>query len=62
MGRKILLEKADIPGIRDYDVYRHHGGYSNAEKALKEMNPATIAREVTRSGLRGRGEQVFLQD
>ena len=59
MGRKILLEKTDIPGIRDYDVYRHHGGYSFVEKALKEMNPSTIIREVTRSGLRGRGGAGF---
>jgi NADH-quinone oxidoreductase subunit F len=59
MGRKILLEKADIPGIRSYDVYRHHGGYSYVEKALKEMNPSTILREVTRSGLRGRGGAGF---
>jgi len=59
MGRKILLEKADIPDIRDYDVYRHHGGYTYVEKALKEMNPSTILREVTRSGLRGRGGAGF---
>jgi NADH-quinone oxidoreductase subunit F len=59
MGRKILLEKADIPGIRGIDVYRHHGGYSYVKKALKEMNPAEVVREVTRSGLRGRGGAGF---
>ena len=59
MGRKILLEKAGIPGIRGYDIYRHHGGYSYVEKALKEMNSSLITREVTRSGLRGRGGAGF---
>lgn len=59
MGRKVLLEKADIPGIRDYDVYRHHGGYSYVEKALTTMTPSVILREVTRSGLRGRGGAGF---
>ena len=59
MGRKILLEKADIPGIRSYDVYRHHGGYSFIEKALRKMNPSVILREVTKSGLRGRGGAGF---
>jgi NADH-quinone oxidoreductase subunit F len=59
MGRKILLEKAGIPGIRSYDVYRHHGGYSFVEKALKEMSPVDIHKDVTRSGLRGRGGAGF---
>ncbi len=27
MGRKLLLEKAHVPGIRNYDVYRREGGY-----------------------------------
>ena len=35
MGVKLLLEKANVPGIRTYDVYRREGGYSAAEKALK---------------------------
>ncbi|MGE5424972.1 MAG: NADH-quinone oxidoreductase subunit NuoF [Syntrophothermus sp.] len=59
MGRKILLEKTDIPGIRGFDVYRHHGGYVAVEKAIKTMTPNEINQEVTRSGLRGRGGAGF---
>lgn len=59
MGRRILLEHIDVPGIHTFEVYRAHGGYLSAEKALKEMDPAAVVREVTRSGLRGRGGAGF---
>ncbi|HMJ47411.1 MAG TPA: NADH-quinone oxidoreductase subunit L, partial [Ferruginibacter sp.] len=58
MGRKLLLEKTHIDGIRNYDVYRREGGYRSVEKALK-MQPADIVEEVKRSGLRGRGGAGF---
>jgi NADH-quinone oxidoreductase subunit F len=58
MGRKLLLEKADIPGIREYDVYRRNGGYASVEKALK-MTPEAVVEEVKKSGLRGRGGAGF---
>jgi NADH-quinone oxidoreductase subunit F len=58
MGRKLLLEKAHIEGIRYYDTYRKNGGYAAAEKALK-MSPADIVEEVKKSGLRGRGGAGF---
>jgi NADH-quinone oxidoreductase subunit F len=56
--RKLLLEKANIEGIRGYDVYRREGGYKSVEKALK-MSPNDIVEEVKRSGLRGRGGAGF---
>ena len=59
MGVKLLLEKAAIPGIRSYDVYRREGGYHTVEKALKEMSPEMIVEEVKKSGLRGRGGAGF---
>lgn len=59
MGRKLLLDKAHIEGIRDYDVYRKNGGYAAAEKALKHMSPDSIVDEVKKSGLRGRGGAGF---
>lgn len=59
MGGKILLANVDVPGIRDFDVYRGCGGYKSVEKALREMTPAQVAAEVTRSGLRGRGGAGF---
>ena len=59
MGRKILLEKIGIPGIREFSIYRHHGGYGFVEKALKRMSPTEVTQEVIRSGLRGRGGAGF---
>lgn len=59
MGVKLLLEKANVPGIRTYEVYRREGGYAAAEKALKEMSVETIVEEVKKSGLRGRGGAGF---
>ncbi|HUQ96388.1 MAG TPA: NADH-quinone oxidoreductase subunit NuoF [Chitinophagaceae bacterium] len=58
MGRKLLLEKAGIEGIRYFDAYRRNGGYAAVEKAFK-MPPADIVEEVKRSGLRGRGGAGF---
>jgi NADH-quinone oxidoreductase subunit F len=59
MGRKLLLDKAHIEGIRYYDVYRKNGGYTAAEKALKGMKPDEVTEEVKKSGLRGRGGAGF---
>ena len=59
MGRKLLLEKAKVPGIRGYDVYRREGGYASVEKALKTMTPDQVTEEVKKSGLRGRGGAGF---
>ncbi|MEI7660550.1 MAG: NADH-quinone oxidoreductase subunit NuoF [Bacteroidota bacterium] len=59
MGGKILLASIDVPGIRGFDVYRSYGGYSPVEKALREMTPAQVGAEVTKSGLRGRGGAGF---
>ena len=57
MARK-LLEKANVEGIRGFDVYRREGGYKSVEKALK-MSPNDIVEEVKKSGLRGRGGAGF---
>jgi NADH-quinone oxidoreductase subunit F len=58
MGRKVLLDKAHIEGIRYYDIYRKNGGYAAVEKAFK-MAPADVVEEVKKSGLRGRGGAGF---
>jgi NADH-quinone oxidoreductase subunit F len=58
MGRKVLLEHAKIEGIRYYDTYRKHGGYTAVEKAFK-MAPNDIVEEIKKSGLRGRGGAGF---
>lgn len=59
MGRKILLEHVDVPGIETYEVYRQKGGYRSVEKALKTMSPQNVVEEVQASGLRGRGGAGF---
>lgn len=55
---KLLLEKANIPDIRSYAVWRENGGYASVEKAL-QMKPEDIVEEVKASGLRGRGGAGF---
>ncbi len=59
MGGKILLANIDVPGIRDFNVYRSNGGYTSVEKALRELTPALVMAEVNKSGLRGRGGAGF---
>jgi NADH-quinone oxidoreductase subunit F len=58
MSIKLLLDKANIEGIRFYKAYRENGGYAAVEKAFK-MTPAEIVEEVKKSGLRGRGGAGF---
>jgi NADH-quinone oxidoreductase subunit F len=55
---KLLLDKANIEGIRFYEAYRQNGGYAAVEKAFK-MSQAEIVDEVKKSGLRGRGGAGF---
>jgi NADH-quinone oxidoreductase subunit F len=55
---KLLLDKANVEGIRFYEAYRQNGGYAAVEKALK-LSPAEIVEEVKKSGLRGRGGAGF---
>jgi len=59
MGRKLLLEHINEPGIQTFDVYRQKGGYRAVEKALKTMSPEDVVEEVKKSGLRGRGGAGF---
>jgi NADH-quinone oxidoreductase subunit F len=59
MGRAILLDKVNIPGIRAFEVYREHGGYKPVDKGLREMTAAQVQQEVIKSGLRGRGGAGF---
>ncbi len=59
MGRKLLLNHINIPGINTLEVYRQKGGYKALEKALKTMSPDDIVEEVKKSGLRGRGGAGF---
>lgn len=59
MGKKLLIQHANVPGIETLEVYRQHGGYASLEKALKSMTPNDVVEEVKKSGLRGRGGAGF---
>lgn len=59
MGKKLLLEHIDVPGIETLNVYRQKGGYDTLKKALSSMTPDQILEEVKTSGLRGRGGAGF---
>ena len=59
MGKQVLLEHINVPGIETFAVYRRQGGYASVEKALKTMTPDQVTEEVKKSGLRGRGGAGF---
>lgn len=59
MGRRLLIEHDNVPGIETFEVYRKLGGYRSVEKALKTMSPEQVVEEVQKSGLRGRGGAGF---
>ena len=51
---QLLFKDRHVPGIDDIDTYMKHGGYDVARKCLT-MDHEAIIKEVTDSGLRGRG-------
>lgn len=57
---KLLLDKANVEGIRFYEAYRKNGGYSAVEKAFK-MSPADIVEEVKKVDCAEEAVQVFHQ-
>lgn len=59
MGKKLLIQNANVPNIHTLEVYKQFGGYASVEKALKTMAPGDVVEEVKKSGLRGRGGAGF---
>jgi bidirectional [NiFe] hydrogenase diaphorase subunit len=53
--QRIVLENSGRIDPTRIEEYIAAGGYSSLLKALHEMEPAAVVREVVRSGLRGRG-------
>ena len=45
MGKQVLLEHINVPGIETFAVYRKQGGYASVEKALKTMTPTRSWRK-----------------
>jgi NADH-quinone oxidoreductase subunit F len=56
---RILLANVDEPDLHTLDVYERLGGYGALRKALFEMAPDAVLRELEVSGLRGRGGAGF---
>ncbi|MGW4869216.1 NAD(P)H-dependent oxidoreductase subunit E [Streptomyces chartreusis] len=54
----VLLKRVGVVDPTSLDDYRAHGGYSALRRAF-ELGPAGVIREVTDSGLVGRGGAAF---
>ena len=57
--RRLTLELCGNIDVNDLDEYISHGGYFMARKALFYMTDKKICKEITDSGLRGRGGGGF---
>ena len=57
--RKIVLRNAGIINPEDIEEYIAVGGYNSLYKAIKQMSPEDIIKEIKESGLRGRGGAGF---
>jgi NADH-quinone oxidoreductase subunit F len=58
MEEKLLLRNVGVPGSTTLAVYEQRGGYQSLRKALS-IPPESVAEEVKKSGLRGRGGAGF---
>lgn len=56
---RLLLRHIDEPGLHTIEVYERLGGYRSLRRALLEMSPDEVLRELEESGLRGRGGAGF---
>ena len=59
MQQRIALRNAGNTAPSDVMQYVANGGYAGLHKALFEMQPAEVIKEVIDSGLRGRGGAAF---
>ena len=57
--RRVVLENCGSTDAEDIDEYIARDGYTAFEKALFEMTDAEICKEISDSGLRGRGGGGF---
>ena len=58
-GRQLLMTFPVTPTSHTLAEYRARGGYGALAKALREMKPEDVVKEVTASGLQGRGGASF---
>jgi NADH-quinone oxidoreductase subunit F len=59
MSNLILLQHADVPDLHRIDTYERLGGYQGLRRALTELTPDQVVKELEASGLRGRGGAGF---
>ncbi len=58
-GDGSLLFKHIDESLGSIEAYRRHGGYESFQKALRELEPDDLLRELEDSGLKGRGGAGF---
>jgi len=56
---KVLSEHFSVDNFFKLDVYLKHNGYQSVKKAITELNPEKILKEVKAANLRGRGGAGF---
>lgn len=57
---KIVLENCGIINPTSIDTYLAYGGFKGFDKVLRLSTPAEVVKEITHSGLKGRGGAGFL--
>ena len=58
-NRKLLMTFDVTPTSHTLDAYRARGGYATIEKVVRTMKPGDVTKEVTASGIQGRGGAAF---
>ena len=58
-GRQLIMSFPVTATSHSLAEYRARGGYGALAKALREMKPQDIVKELTASGLQGRGGASF---
>jgi NADH-quinone oxidoreductase subunit F len=58
-GRKLLMTFPVTATSHTLSDYRARGGYATLERVLRQMKPEDVTREVTASGIQGRGGAGF---
>ncbi len=59
MTDRLLFDRIDEPGLATLPVYEARGGYESLRKALGEMTPEDVLKQLEASNLRGRGGAGF---
>jgi len=59
MQKRLTLGLCGNIDVHDINEYIYHGGYFQARRAVREMDPKAICDEMLASGLRGRGGAGF---